>query len=285
MKKYFTLCLTFILFGMLPASADGLKNSLTGLMNTKDKRSTVNLGQINLNGKSRQKQGFGKKRSGKTIIATVEGYKIRKSEADAYLKKATKGKIGDYDRLPKKQRQMVIKDLVKLNKMKNFKSRPSDTVIATVNGVDIIKKEADSYLSQVTGNKAQDYDRLDKKQRELLVEDLARPFLINDAMNKDISEEEKDALFKQIWIEKQMATVTVDNKEMLDFYEQTKQRALAKNPQAQIPSYMSMGAQIKNQIIEQKIIGTLMKDLKIEIYEDSNVTLDASDTNQTKKEQ
>ena len=104
-------------------------------------------------------------------------------------------------------------------------------------------------------------------------------------MNKDISEEEKDALFKQIWIEKQMATVTVDNKEMLDFYEQTKQRALAKNPQAQIPSYMSMGAQIKNQIIEQKIIGTLMKDLKIEIYEDSNVTLDASDTNQTKKEQ
>jgi hypothetical protein len=284
MKKLFLLLLSFSLLWIFPVSADGLKNSLNRLMDTKDQRSIVNLGQINLKGKTKSLSRTIKKRSSNTIIATVDGYKIRKREADAYLKKATKGKIKDYDRLAKKQQSMVINDLVHLNKLKNFKSRMPDAVVATVNGVEVLKKDVDAYLKQITSGKAKDFDKLGKKQQLLLVKDIARSIVINSDIDANVSEEEKDAIFKQIWVEKQMAEVTVTNDEMLAFYEETKRKALAQNPQSVVPSYMSLGTKIKRQVLEQKIMYRLMKDVKIEIYEDTNASSLLSDTEHVKKE-
>jgi hypothetical protein len=252
---------------MLPASADGLKNSLNGFMGTKNKKSTVNLGRINLNAKARSTSKPKKKRSGDTVISTVGDYKILKKEADEYLERATGGKIKNYDRLPQKQRDMVIKDLVRLNSLKDVKSREPDVVIATINGVNIVKKDADAYLAKVTSGNSRDFDKLDVQQKQILLQDLARPIMIELAINEDIVEEEKNAFIKQIWIEKRRAEVTVSNAEMLAFYEDTKKKALAQNAQAVIPSYMSLGARIKNQVIEKKIIDELMVDVKVEVYE------------------
>jgi len=247
-----------------PLAADALKNSLTNILNDKNSVGMVNLDNLSINGKPKPTTHF-KKRSPNTIISTVKGYKIRKKEADAFLNKVTKGKVKDYDRLPKKQRKMVIKELVKIHTLKNKKSRPSTAVIATVNGVKIIKKEADSFLKKMTSGKVKDFDMLDKKQRKLLITDLARPIVLKSEVDMNLTAEERDGILRQVWLEKQKSTIDVTNDEMLTLYEEKKAQSLAVNPNAVIPAYLTIGKQLKSEVIEKKITQKLMKDVKIEI--------------------
>jgi len=93
-----------------PLAADHLKDSLHGLLKKKEETpSMVNLEGLDLNG--RAKPIAPKTRSSKAVIATVDGHKIIKKEADIYLAKRTKGKIKDFDLLPKKQRMELVKEL------------------------------------------------------------------------------------------------------------------------------------------------------------------------------
>ncbi len=267
-------------------SADALKDSLTNIMKKKDSPGMVNLDGLSIDAKHKPKvakQIRHKSRPGTAVIGHYhDGKAVRKKEADRYIKKVTKGKIKDIDRLPRKQRFIVLKDLQNMYKIKHFKSRPKTAVIATVNGVDILKKEADGYLEQVTRGKVKDFDRLDTKQRRVLIEDLARPIVLRDAVMQDISPEEKEAIFKQIWIEKQRATIEVSSEEMLELYELKKEKSLALNPQAQIPHFMSLGDSLKNEILEQKMMANLMRDVNITVNDDSNVTnTDNNDSNES----
>jgi len=93
-----------------PVMADHLKESLSGMLKQKEQTpSMVNLDGIDLAGKRKHLKP--KSRSAKAVIATVNGKKIRKKEADAYLAERTNGKIKDFDMLPKKQRLSLIKEL------------------------------------------------------------------------------------------------------------------------------------------------------------------------------
>ena len=109
MKKFFVLL--GISFGLLAnsVSADDLKNSLTNMLNEQDSPSMVNLSNINLDAKPVQK--IRKTRSSKAVIATVNGHKIIKKDADAYLKQRTQGKVTDFDYLPPAQRSRLIQEL------------------------------------------------------------------------------------------------------------------------------------------------------------------------------
>ena len=89
--------------------ADDLKNSLLSNASSSNGNDMVNLDNLNVGAKP--KVVHHKARSGKTIIGTVNGYNIRKVKADKFLKIATKGKITDFDRLPKKQREEIVKNL------------------------------------------------------------------------------------------------------------------------------------------------------------------------------
>lgn len=258
-----------------PIAADVLKNSLTNILNDKSSVGMVNLDNLSINGKPKPANNF-KKRSPNTIIATVKGYKIRKKEADAFLKKVTKGKVKDYDRLPKKQRKVVIKELARMNTLKNMKSRPSTAVIATVNGINIIKKEADSFLKKMTAGKVKDFDKLDKKQRKLLISDLARPLVLQSVVETNLTVEEKDGILRQAWLEKQKRTMEVTSDEMLSLYNDKKTKALALNPNAVIPPYLTLGEQLKSEMIEKKITQKLMKDVNIQINLDNNLSEDSN---------
>jgi len=110
MKKFFifigiTLGLTSTV------SADALKNSLSNIMNTKESSSMVDLGNINLNAKPKPVKKRRKKRSSKTVVATIDKHKIIKKDADAYISRRTRGQIKDFDLLPKKQRTRLIKEM------------------------------------------------------------------------------------------------------------------------------------------------------------------------------
>lgn len=258
-----------------PLVADALKNSLTNMLKTKDTSGMVNLDGISINGKKKAQtsvNSFVKSRPENTVIATVKGYKIRKKEADIFLKKVTKGKVSDFDRLPKEQRKVVIKELVKIHTLKNVKSRPDTAIVATVNGVNIMKKEADNFLKRVTSGRAKDFDRLDDKQRYVLIEDLAKPIVLKEAADENLTNEEKNAIFKQLWLSKQRESIDVTNEEMLALYEAKKAKALVANPNAEIPAYISLGKALKNEIIEKKIMKKLMNNVQIDINYDTNTS-------------
>ena len=167
-------------------------------------------------------------------------------------------------------------------KMKHFKSRPSTAVVATVNGVKIYKKEADAYLKKVTAGKVKNYDRLAKKQRLVLIKDLARPIVVKYAIDNNITKEEKEELFKQMWLQKQRANIEVSSEEMFALYELKKEQSLALNPNAEIPHYMGLGNSLKNEILEQKMMENLMKDVNITVNYDNNMTkTSVNDTNES----
>lgn len=288
MKKILITLGVALALSVTSSYADALSNSLNGMLQKKDTSGMVNLSGISLNGKPKRKKVIRrvfKGRAGKTVIGHYnDGKKVRKSEADKYIRKVTKGKIKDLDMLPKKQRLLVLSDLQKMYAMKHFKSRPSTAIIATVNGKKIHKKEADSLLKKVTAGKVKDFDRLDKKQQLVLLQDLARPMIILDAMEKDVLPEEKEEILKQVWLEKQRAKIEVTSEEMLVLYEKKKAQTLASNPQAQIPPYIALGDRLKNEIVEQKIMARVMKDVNITINYDSNESLNILDKISTTKE-
>jgi hypothetical protein len=111
MKKLIAVAAVAGGLSVSPLCADQLKESLSGLLKKKEETpSMVNLDGLNLNGKV--KPIIPKTRSSKAVIAVVDGHKIIKKEADAYLKQRTKGKVTDFDLLPKEQRLALVKELV-----------------------------------------------------------------------------------------------------------------------------------------------------------------------------
>jgi len=92
-----------------------------------------------------------------------------------------------------------------------------------------------------------------------------------DILNSRV-DEEKDEIFKQLWLEKEKSTMKVLPEEMLALYENKKAQILTQNPQAKIPSYISLGTRLKNEILEQKIMANITKDMNITIYYDSNTS-------------
>lgn len=108
MKKTFVLlCATVGIFNAT-VSADALKNSLTNMMHKKDSTpGMVDLSRLDINGQPPRP----KTRSSKAVVATVNGRKVIKKYADAYIKKRTNGQVTDFDLLPKKQRIRLLQEM------------------------------------------------------------------------------------------------------------------------------------------------------------------------------
>ncbi len=108
MKKFLFSIAVTVLVGMNVANADALKNSLNSMMHTDDSTQMVNLSHLNLDAKPKVQKRTPKKRSSKAVVATINTHKIRKKEADTYLAQRTKGKVKNFDLLPKPQQKRLI---------------------------------------------------------------------------------------------------------------------------------------------------------------------------------
>ncbi len=161
-----------------------------------------------------------------------------------------------------------IVDLGNINldaKPKQPKTRSSKTVIATVNGHKIIKKEADNYLKQRTQGKVSNFDHLPTEQRPRLIQELALPVMVLDAAQKELSEEEKQAVYTRTWMQKEARKINVTDEQALAVYNQLKQQAKENNATQNIPPFDSIKDKLKIQIIEKTLVDKLMKDAKIEV--------------------
>ncbi len=200
----------FILLGLSSgllinsASADALKNSLTNMLNQKETSSMVDLGNIDLNAKAKPVQQVRKTRSSKAVVATVNGHKVIKKEADAYLKQRTQGKVTDFDNLP-------------------------------------------------------------PNQRSRLIQELSLSILVLDAAQKELSEEEKQAVYTRTWMQKEALKIKITDEQALEVYSQLKKQSQENNATGDIPPFESIKDKLKIQMIEKTMIGKLMKDVEIKV--------------------
>ncbi|OQX77880.1 MAG: hypothetical protein B6D54_00955 [Epsilonproteobacteria bacterium 4484_65] len=205
MKKY--LVVLSLSLGLLVSSvsADALKNSLTNMLNEKDTSpSMVNLSNLNINGKAKPVQNVPKTRSSKAVVATVNGHKILKKEADAHLKKRTQGKMSNFDHLP-------------------------------------------------------------KKQRLRLIQEMALPVLALDSAQKELSAEEKEAVYSRLWMQKEVLKIKITDEQVKKIYDQLKQRSEENNTTANIPAFESVKDKMKLQMKDKQMVGNLMKDVEIKV--------------------
>jgi hypothetical protein len=200
MRKTFMLLGLSFGFAISTAYADDLKNSLTNILNTNETSGMVDLGNINLDAQPVKKKG----RSDKTVIATVNGQKIIKSEADNYLKQRTQGKVSDFDALPPEQRQRLIQEL-------------------------------------------------------------ALPVIVLDAAKKELSEEEKQAVYTRAWMQKEALKINITDEQALTLYNQLKQQAQDNNATGNIPPFENIKDKLKIQMIEKTLVERLTKDAKITV--------------------
>ncbi|HSR73983.1 MAG TPA: hypothetical protein VLL31_04000, partial [Sulfurovum sp.] len=143
--------------------------------------------------------------------------------------------------------------------------RAGTSVIATVNGHKIIKKEADSHLRIRTQGKVTDFDHLPPNQRSRLVQELALPIVVAGAAKKELSEEEKQAVYARAWMQREARKVNVTDEQAMELYNQLKQQAQENNNTKLIPPFESIKDRLKIQIIEKTLIDKLMKNVEIKV--------------------
>ncbi len=204
MKKFLILTGVSAALLLSPIYADGLTNSLNNMLNEKDTSSMVDLGSINLNGKPKPVQRIVKTRSSKTVIATVNGHKIIKKEADDYLKQRTQGKITNSDSVPPEQRQKLIQEL-------------------------------------------------------------SLPILALDAAQKELSAQEKQSVYSRVWMQKEASKITITDEQALVVYDQLKKQSEENNSTAAIPPFDSIKDRLKSQMIQKSLIGKLMENVEIKV--------------------
>jgi hypothetical protein len=189
------------------------------------------------------------------------GLSISSVSADA-LKNSLNSMLKEKDTTP----SMVSLDNVMNAKPKPVKkSRSSKAVVATVNGHKIRKKEADAYLKKVTGGKVSDFDALPKKQRMRLIKELALPLLVAQQAKRELSSQEQEMVLSRMWMRKEAMKIKVTDDEAQKAYAQMKQKAVENNASDKIPEFEKVKNNIKGKLIENKILGTLMKDVRIKV--------------------
>jgi len=194
-------------------SADALKNSLTNMLHEQDSLPMVNLGQINLDAKPKPTRKIKKIRSGETVIATINDYKL-------------------------------------------------------------IKKNADTYLSKRTNGKVNNFDLLSLEQKKRLVQEMAIPILSISAANKELSEDEKLAIYTRVWMQKEASKIKISEDDVKGVYNILKIQAEKRMKEQNIaiennttinefPPFEAIALKIKGQMIEKQLVDNVVKDLNV----------------------
>lgn len=147
------------------------------------------------------------------------------------------------------------------------KNRSGKTVIGTVNGHKIIKKDADKYLGQRTEGKVTNFDALPPNQQKMLLQEFALPILALDEANKELNDLQKQTVFTRVWMQKEASKIEIKDEEIHAVYDQLKQQSVDNNDTRAIPAFEAIKDRLRMQMVERRIMSELMKDVKIEVAE------------------
>ncbi len=151
------------------------------------------------------------------------------------------------------------------------KKRSSRTVVAIVNGHKFIKNRVDAYLKHLTHGRVKDFDLLPFRQKKRLINQMALPILALSRAKKELSKEEKLAIYSKEWMSKKARKIKISDSEVKKVYESLKEKALLNQlnsgTSGNFPSFKVLKLRIKSQMIEKKIVDNLMKNVNIKIAE------------------
>ena len=205
MKKFFMIVGICMGIFVSSASADGLTNNLNNMLNKKDTSTgMVDLSNLNVNAKPKRIYKKRKTRSKKTVVATVNGHKIIKKDADAFLKKITRGKVKNFDLLPNKQRKRLLKEM-------------------------------------------------------------SMPLVAGDVAKKELSEQEKSAVYTRLWMQKEALKTKITDADVKKVYDRLVLQAKEQNSTKKPPEFKTIKRGMKMQMVEKQIVGKLTKDVKIKV--------------------
>ncbi|MCB4746496.1 MAG: hypothetical protein LGB68_05010 [Sulfurovum sp.] len=182
-----------------------------------------------------------------------------------HLKDSLSGMLKKKDEIP----AMVNLDILSATQPVKAKSRSPKTVIATVNHIDIIKKDVDTYLQQRTKGEVTDFDLLSKEQRLVLIKEISLSLLLEEGAQKALSDQEKDAVLSSVWIMQKTQDANITDAQIKVVYEELKVQAKAQGAIQQVSPFEAVKERIKIQIVTQKIASDLMEGAKVRIVQDA----------------
>jgi len=144
-------------------------------------------------------------------------------------------------------------------------TRSKKAVVATVNGKKIVKRDADNYLKERTKGRVKNFDLLSRKQRKNLIKELAFPIVAIQVAQKELSAEEKDAIYSRTWMQKQAVGITISDDDAMVIYKQIERQAEDRNETDRLLPFETVKNKIKSQMLEKSILGKLMESVEIEI--------------------
>jgi hypothetical protein len=80
-----------------------------------------------------------------------------------------------------------------------------------------------------------------------------------------LSKEEQESVYGRAWMQKQARKITISDDEVIGVYNQLKKDYEENNASMNIPPFDKIKNRLKAQMVEKRVIGTLMKDVKITI--------------------
>ena len=134
----------------------------------------------------------------------------------------------------------------------------------TVNGMVITVDEANKALNVLTkGQKT--WSALPAEGKKQLIQMMAPSKLVAAKANKSLNKKEKEAALSAFWMQKNVATTQVTDKEAKKAYEKMKSLASKAKSTQKIPSFKQAKMKIKMQLAQEKVVAKLMKKAKIKV--------------------
>ena len=165
---------------------------------------------------------------------------------------------------------MVNLDNIDLAK-KEQKSRADSAVVATINGDNITKEQADKYLALRTQGRVTDFDKLpSNEQRLALINEMAIPNLAAMRAQKELSGEEKSAAISRFWMQKKLSTTKVTEDEAKKAYEElikaVKEAAKKQSKEEpKMPKFEEAKREIMLQLAQDKVTKELLESGKVKL--------------------
>lgn len=165
---------------------------------------------------------------------------------------------------------MVNLDNLKLDKKEQNK-RADSAVVATINGENITKEQADQYLALRTQGRMTDFDKLPgDEQRLALINEMAIPNLAAIKANEELNTEEKKAAISRFWMQKKLSTTKVTEEEAKKAYDELIQKVkeAAKKQskeEPKMPTFEEAKREIMLQLAQDKVTKDLLENGKVKL--------------------
>jgi len=189
------------------------------------------------------------------VLQLIVAATVGSAAAQAGLKDALGSKLRHKDDTP----AMVNLDLAKTKPV----SRSSKAVVAVIWGNKIRKGTLDRYLKERSKGKVDDFDKLTKKQKLVLVREYYLPTYIAAKAKKAIPLNERKALYASAWLQDAVRKTEISEEELRRAYDQTVARARMQSALQQVPPFDAVKDRLKFQMAERQIVSQLMRGTEI----------------------